>query len=157
MSSSIGFKRPVFDRAGSAPGADNDRRLAQRQARHRPLQPAVGLGLFLALASASPVVAEDDATGRAPLEMQRQQIDGRLGTIERRQEDLGRPPPAAGSRLDPYEPAARPGESRGARNRLDLERRTLEGRRNSIDRDLERRDRGTTPSTRGLLDRLRRD
>jgi hypothetical protein len=59
---------------------------------------------------------------------------------------LGRPPAAAGSRLDPYEPAIRPWESRGARNRLDLERRTLEGRRESIDRDLQRR-----PSRRVVL------
>lgn len=101
-------------------------------------------------------VAEDDATGRAPLEIQRRQIDGRLGTIERKQEDMGRPP-RPGSRLDPYEPAPKPSETRGARHRLELERRTLESRRESIDRGLERRGRGANPSSSGLLDRLRRE
>lgn len=116
---------------------------------------------MLALLVVMPVPAalgEDDATGRAPLEIQRQQIDGRLGTIERKQEDLGRAP-VGRSRLDPYEttPTPRPSETRGARNRLELERRTLEGRRDGIDRSLGRRGDNPTPSTGGLLERLRRE
>ncbi len=114
------------------------------------------VGLMLSAALVPAAVAEDDATDRAPLEIQRQQIDGRLGTIERKQEDIGRAP-VAGSRLDPYEPAPKPSETRGARNRLDLERRTLQGRREGIDRGLERLDRGANPTTSGLLNRLRRE
>ncbi len=141
--------------AFAAPRADNDRRPRQRQACLRSGFAALLAGLLLGL-RAQAATAEDDAAGRLPLEIQRQQIDGRLGTIERKQEDLGRAP-AAGSRLDPYEPATRPAETRGARHRLDLERRTLEGRRDGIDRTLERRERNANPSTRGLLERLRRD
>lgn len=109
---------------------------------------------MLSRTQAPAALAEDDATGRAPLEIQRQQIDGRLGTIERKQEDLGRAP-VAGSRLDPYEPAPRPAETRGARNRLELERRTLEGRREGINRDIERPGGDANPSSSGLLNRLR--
>lgn len=155
MSRSIGSRRPVLGCAVAARRADNDGGPAKRQACLRSAAWAVLAGMLLCL-PAPAAVAEDDATGRAPLEIQRQQIDGRLGTIERKQEDLGRAR-AARSRLDPYEPATRPFETRGARHRLDLERRTLEGRRESIDRSLERRGGNATPSTSGLLERLRRD
>jgi hypothetical protein len=116
------------------------------------------LALLLVTMRPPDVRGEDDATGRAPLEIQRQQIDGRLGTIERKQEDLGRAP-VSRSRPDPYEaaPAPRPAETRGARNRLELERRTLQGQRDSIDRRLERRGDNPAPSTGGLLQRLRRE
>jgi hypothetical protein len=116
------------------------------------------LALSLVATQASDARGEDDATGRSPLEIQRQQIDGRLGTIERKQEDLGRTP-VSRSRPGPHEaaPAPRPAESRGARNRLELERRTLEGQRKSIDGRIERRGDNPAPSTGGLLQRLRRE
>ncbi|MDZ3837345.1 MAG: hypothetical protein U0S49_08230 [Rhodospirillales bacterium] len=157
MSRSIGSGRPVFPCAPSAPGADNDRGPGQRQARLRSAAAAAALALLVAMPVPA-ALGEDDATGPAPLEIQRQQIDGRLGTIERKQEDLGRAP-VGRSRLDPDEatPAPRPSETRGARNRLELERRTLQGQRDSIDRRIERRGDNPTPSTGGLLQRLRRE
>jgi hypothetical protein len=114
--------------------------------------------LLLVLMRAPDARGEDDATGRVPLEIQRQQIDGRLGTIERKQEDLGRAPTSR-SRPGPGETTAapRPSETRGARNRLELERRTLEGQRDGIDRRIERRGDNPSPSTGGLLLRLRRE
>src|SRR5512134_74574 len=119
MSSSIGCRRSVIGRAGAAPVADNDRGPAERQARLRRAVAAV-LVLMALFLLAEPALAEGDATETRPLEIQRQQIDGRLGTIERKQEDAGRLP-VPGSRLDPCEPAPPPSETRGARERLELE------------------------------------
>ncbi len=100
----------------------------------------------------------------APLEIERQQIGGRLNTIDRKQEDRG-------SRLVPVAPiltddrtgprpltGVRPLDPLGSNNlRLDLERRGLEQRQQRIDRDLDRMGSDGSPSSGDLLDRLRRD
>ncbi len=108
--------------------------------------------------------AEAPPVEAAPLEIERQQIDGRLNTIERKQEDRG-------SRLVPVAPVLTDDRT-GSRSqtgvraidplrsddrRLDLERRGLEQRRQGIDRDLDRMGSDGSPSSGDLLDRLRRD
>lgn len=99
----------------------------------------------------------------APLESERQRIEGRLDTIKRKLDDRG-------SRLIPVAPvlpmnrAADPATGvptsdpqRSNDRRLDLERRELEQRRQAIDRDLNRMRGDANPSSGGLLERLRGD
>lgn len=109
------------------------------------------------LASAAAAQPAQEAT---PLEIERQQIGGRLEVIERKQEERDPPParvlpPAPG--LRPYEPFPLAAPLDAESRRLDLERRGLEQRRQGIDRDLRRMGGDSNPSSSGLLDRLRRD
>lgn len=102
--------------------------------------------------------------GAAPLEIERQQINGRLKTIERRLKDHA-------SRLILVEPIL-PGDRAAARTagglpppdplrsndrRLTLERRGLDQRRDAIDRGLGRAGGDSNPSSGALLERLRGD
>lgn len=112
----------------------------------------------------APGATEAPAVETAPLEIEREHIDGRLDTIERKQEDHG-------SRLVPVAPIQTnnrngPRPPTGVRAldplrsndlRLDLERRGLEQRRQGIDRDLDRAGGNLGASSGNLLDRLRND
>ncbi|MBL8660839.1 MAG: hypothetical protein JNM75_13920 [Rhodospirillales bacterium] len=171
MSKSIARSLSTARCFGPALAAHNDRRLGHRQARaRRPSAPSLAAGVLVAVVFAmmlplpAPGATEAPAKQTAPLEIERERIDGRLDTIERKQEDRGSrlvpvapirtndrngPLPPTGVRaLDPLRSDSR---------RLDLERRGLEQRRQGIDRDLDRAGGNVSPSSGNLLDRLRND
>ncbi len=145
------------------PVGHNDRRPQGRQARHRRGTPCGRWTLAGALAGAIAALLHTGAgsiaaeSEQAPLEIERQRNESRIETLDRKREQkppdatVRTPPPA------PYDPAPPPaGPSPDAR-RQDLERRALEGRQRTINRDLDRLGGRTNPSSSGLLDRLRRN
>lgn len=115
---------------------------------------------------AMPATGADDGAdiGAAPLEIERQQTQGRLNTIDRRLTDTG-------SRLIPVSPLDLGGRSgadvsggvpppdplRSNNRRLDLERRGLEQRQQTINQALGRIGGDSNPSSGGLLKSLRGD
>lgn len=122
----------------------------------------VALGSLAWLPMPSTLVGADEGqVGQsAPLEIERQQIDGRLSTIERRLDDhrgtLIPVAPTGRNALQTPGGATAPGSVRGNDPRLDLERRGLEQRQRAVERDLGRMSDGN-PSSTGLLRRLRGD